>query len=242
MKSAINSRVVIPPYQCLGDHPTIKKFFKGIFNLRPPQPKLSFVWDVKLVFDHFRDMPSNEELSDKQLTHKLVMLLLLLGGQRLNTIHNYSVNKMIITTTSVTFAPEMPLKHSKTGRKMDVFLYRAYEERKLCVVKCIIDYVRRRGEIEDTQLLITYGKPRKPASIDTIRRWVKELFKEVNIVDFTPHSCRSASTSKALQLNIDIEAILKQGCWKNEDTFLKFYNKDIVHKAPDATPFDIIEQ
>ena len=99
-KSAISTVLTLPPYPSLGDHPQINFFFRGLFNLRPPKTKLTFVWDVKLVFDMFRNSSSNEELSDKRLTQKLVMLLLLLGGQRLNTIKWFTIDRMVVTDTS----------------------------------------------------------------------------------------------------------------------------------------------
>lgn len=59
---------------------------------------------------------------------------------------------------------------------------------------------------------------------DTIRRWIKDLFTTCKIYDFSAHSCRSTSTSKAA-LTADIEDVIKKGCWKNERTVLDFYNK-----------------
>ena len=80
-------------------------------------------------------------------------------------------------------------------------------------------------------------KPYREASIDTIRRWVKELFIQTNIINFTRHSCRAASTSKAKLINVNIDEILHTGCWKNEKNFLiYYYNKEIKH-APDEVDF-----
>ena len=40
-KCAIATIIYIPPYASLNKHPLINKFMTGIFNLRPPKPKLS---------------------------------------------------------------------------------------------------------------------------------------------------------------------------------------------------------
>ena len=88
--------VQTPPYSKLSDHPLINKFCKGVFNLRPPQPKLTIVWDVAIVFNYFEKKGENQNLTLKELTQKLVMLLLLLGGQRVNTIKQFHVDQMII--------------------------------------------------------------------------------------------------------------------------------------------------
>ena len=78
-------------------------------------------------------------------------------------------------------------------------------------------------------------QPHRPASADIIRRWVKDLFRETKIIPeyFTPHSCRSASTSKAAFTNVLIDDILKQGCWRNAKTFKTYYEKEIVNFAED---------
>ena len=52
---------------------------------------------------------------------------------------------------------------------------------------------------------------------------MKELFKETSILkEYTPHTCRSAATSKTSELNEDIAEILKQGYLKNATTFFNF--------------------
>ena len=52
-----------------------------------------------------------------------------------------------------------------------------------------------------------------------------------------PHSCRAASTSKAKKLNVNMEDILKQGCWKNMKTFKKHHEKEIIYYADDDVDF-----
>ena len=49
-KAAVNHIVSIPPYSSLGDHPSMIKFMKGVFNLRPPKQKHGFIWDAKILF------------------------------------------------------------------------------------------------------------------------------------------------------------------------------------------------
>ena len=51
-------------------------------------------------------------------------LLLLLGGQRMNIVYFFTVDKMTVTDTVVTFSPNHVLKHSKPG-KLDSFHYKA---------------------------------------------------------------------------------------------------------------------
>ena len=205
---------------------------------------MTFVWDVKLLFDYFNYKGEIDQLSDKSLTQKLLIFILLLGSQRINTLYFFTVDRMAVTDTGVTFSPNHVLKHSKPGNKLDSFHYRAYHNRKLCFVDCLKVYLKRRStkvQTDTKALFITYGKPFRAAAIDSVKRWVKELFIETSILkEYTPDTCRSAATSKARQLNVEIAEILKQGCWKNARTFFNFYKKDIVYYAPKDVDFKSI--
>ena len=51
----------------------------------------------------------------------------------------------------------------------------------------------------------------------------------INVFILQADSCREASMSKARQQQeIKISEILKRGCWSRENTFIKFYDKDII--------------
>ena len=68
------------------------------------------------------------------------------------------------------------------------------------------------------------------ASIDTLQRWIKETFAKTNLIEnFSPHSCRSALTTKVFNMSLDILHILRKAYWSNAKTFLQHYKKDIVN-------------
>ena len=181
------------------------------------------------MFEYFRRLGENQEILDKHLSHKLLILLLLLGGQCLNSAFHFTINRIIISSTSATFSPKHVLKRSKPGRKLDVFEYRAYSDPNLCVLECLKAYIHRRNDRVDKlqkRLFITYRKPYHAASIDTLRRWIKETFAQTNLVEnFSPNSCRSASTTKAFNMSLEIMDILRKACWSNAKTFLQNYKK-----------------
>ena len=74
------------------------------------------------------------------------------------------------------------------------------------------------------ELIITFGKPYHPASEDTIARWIKDLMRISGVATdiFKPHSCRSASTSKAHITGVSIDNILKCGQWSPIVYFTNF--------------------
>ena len=215
-KSALSHIILIPPYTKLSDHPLISQYGKGVFNLKPPRPKLQFVWDVKIVFSYLEEKGLNNILPDKILSQKLLILLLLLGGQRMNTVFNFEVDNMFINTECAIFSPNKVLKHSKPGRKLDQFTYRSFPQKELCVVDTLQEYLTQRKLRVDyniKKLFITLKAPYHEASIDTLRRWIYDLFSGSQLLKkFLLHSCRAAVTSKAKKLNDNMEDNLKQGC------------------------------
>ena len=86
----------------------------------------------------------------------------------------------------------------------------------------------------DPALFITTVKPHKKASKDSISRWIKLTMSEagINYGLFASHSCRSASTSKATEANIDLQTILKSANWPWVSTFKKNYLREIQQEYP----------
>ena len=70
-----------------GKHPDVKRFMKSIFELRLTLPMYHIIWDVRKVFNYFRNLPVMSKLTLKEIFLKLAMLLCLVSGrQRIQTI------------------------------------------------------------------------------------------------------------------------------------------------------------
>ena len=61
-----------------------------------------------------------------------------------------------------------------------------------------------------------------------------------NIVHFSPHSCRAASSSKSKRTDVNINEIIRRGYWKNRKNFSKYYDKEITEYARDDVDFNRI--
>jgi len=59
----------------VGQHETVSRFMKGLFNCRPPLPRCTSTWDVDIVLKYLSSLPENEALQLPALIHKLAMLL-----------------------------------------------------------------------------------------------------------------------------------------------------------------------
>ena len=63
----------------------------------------------------------------------------------MNSAYFFTENRMAVTEIGVIFSPNYVLKHSKPGGKLDSFHYRAYHKKRLCVVDCLKEYLKRRN-------------------------------------------------------------------------------------------------
>jgi hypothetical protein len=66
----------------IGFHPLVSQLPKGIFNLRPSEPRYSHTWQVSLVLDFLKSLGKNDDMDLKLLSFKLVTLLGLTAPHR----------------------------------------------------------------------------------------------------------------------------------------------------------------
>ncbi|XP_071502116.1 uncharacterized protein [Diadema antillarum] len=242
--SAINSaRSALATFLVLEDeqftvstHPLLSRFMRGVFQLRPPRPRYSEIWDVNIVFRYLRSLAPANSLSLKQLTMKLCMLLALISTQRVQTLHCLNLDSMILKQSMVSFKVNEHLKQSRPGNfGLDVLLKAYPPDRRLCVVTYIKAYLRRTKEIrgEESHLFISFRKPFKRVTAQTISRWIKEIMTGAGIdtTMFSAHSTRAASSSAANRADVPIPLILAKAGWSKERTFRKFYDKPLQEEG-----------
>lgn len=209
------------------------KFLAAVFNDRPALPKNVVIWDTSVVIDMLRSWSPVANLPVSQLVQKLVVLMLLISGHRGQSLHLLDVRNMNLTFSYATFTFGDVLKTTKPGKHIGQLTFKAYApDRRLCVVTVLKEYLKRtlevRGKIQN--LLLTTTKPTKAASRDTIRRWTKNALIQagIDMTIFSPHSTRSASTSKAQASKLPLKTILQTAGWSTESTFSKYYCKEIT--------------
>ena len=87
---------------------------------------------------------------------------------------------------------------------------------------------RFRELIPTNRPFVSFGKPHKAMCASTIFRWLKLALKNagINTTLFTGHSYRAASISKANNLGVSLDVILRTADWTHSGTFCKFYKKE----------------
>ena len=218
-----------------GQHPIVIRVMKGIYNERPQLSRYGSTWDIDIVLEFLRELSPLKSLTIRELTAKLVMLLLLVTAQRVQTLSTLSVKNLCFSQDGNTavFRLTQVLKHSRKGSLGTISIQAFPRDPRICVLRTLKTYLSRTEEIRDKstdKLLITTTPPFKAASTVSIARWTKETLANagIDISVFSAHSVRGATTSKMSVLNIPIQEIMKKGAWKSESTFQKFYKKPLL--------------
>lgn len=236
--SALNtakSAVVNCTLSNLGTNQYVTRFMKGAFIKRPILPKNQTIWDTDIVLQWIRRTSPVKDLDLKDLTLKLVILMALLSGQRVQTLHMIRLENMLRGKQGVTITFSDLLKTSRPGKHQKQIFLAAYPpDRRLCIMTVLKEYDKRTEELRKGQLhdklLISFVKPHKPVTAATIARWIKTVLKAagIDMSIFTAHSTRSAATSAAARASVPITTILDTAGWFNCNTFNKFYNKPVT--------------
>ena len=134
------------------------------------------------------------------------------------------------------------LKYSRPNYRSTPIVFHSYpHDCSVCPVAVIESYLSACAllntptHLKSDQFILCCRNPHVPATTNTIARWVKMALQNSGIdPKFSAHSCRVASTSKAMSAGVSLENILNAVQWSKESTFHKFYCKDIVTSGTSA--------
>ena len=134
------------------------------------------------------------------------------------------INHMFVNDAKYTFVIPSHQKQSKPGVPNPQVVLESFERPSICVVTTLTEYLVRTKVLRpsgQSQLLISYVKPYKPVSRDTVTRWVQYTMA-------LAHSTRAASVSAASRTSVNLDDILQTAGWSSECCFARFYNKPIA--------------
>ncbi|KAJ8038897.1 hypothetical protein HOLleu_16457 [Holothuria leucospilota] len=233
-RAALSTFLILNGVKTIGQHPLICRFLKGVFELRPPSARYTTSWDVSVVLNFLRELHPLDSLSLKLVTLKLVMLVALVSAQRLQSLQLLDLSTMTKSATSYTFTINQLIKQSRPGYSTTITVFLPdFEDSRISVYKVLEHYLILTFPLRQhcSRLFISYVKPYKPVSRDTLGRWIKTALASagIDVGVFKAHSTTSAAVSAAKQNSLPVEHILKTAGWKSESTFAKFYNKPISH-------------
>ena len=156
----------------------------------------------------------------------------ILSGQRSQTIHALTTKDMKVSEDNVMFIVTDLLKTTKPGKECTKLEFLSFDEDpRICVMRYLSEYLKRTKDMrhDHYKLLVSYRRPHRSVSKDTVSRWLKTELKLAGIdtSTFSAHSTRAASTSAAKAQKLSITTIMDRSGWSSENTFTKYYNKTI---------------
>ena len=200
-----------------GQHYFVKRFMKGVFNLRTSAPFLfffNFIWDASAVLNFLRKLPDDNVLPLKLLTFKLVMLLALVSGQRVQTLSWLNLRFSYRVYDSLIFIIPDLTKTSGPGKiAAQVVLSQYDQNKKICVIRCLTKYLSRTlKHRSSSKLFLSLQKPFRPVGSQTLSRWIKIILRMSGVRTdiFGAHSTRSASSSKAKLAGLSVDTVLER--------------------------------
>lgn len=215
----------------VGQHPIVSRFVKGVSRLRPPAPRYNVTWDPYTVLAFLdRDVTAVEELSKK-----LVTLLLLATGHRLQTIHLIRLGEISFSEISgIRIMITDPVKNSRPNSHQPLIVLPLLQEKPhLCVATTLKKYIQSTAHLrppDSVFLFIINRPPYTRATKATLSRWVTSTLKEAGVDTsiFKPHSTRHAATSAAGRAGVSIDIIRRSAGWSQQsEVFTKFYNRPL---------------
>ena len=192
-------------------------------------------FSITSIFQESSTSPA-KHLSLLLLTQIVTTLLLILTGQRGQTLHLLELKDVECSDKHVILRPKVLLKTSKPGKHLSELVLPRFSEPTLCPVTLVKEYISRTLSLRSdktTRFLITTQRPHVSASRDSISRWVRNTLTKAGIdtLTFTPHSTRSAATSAAARVDTPLDVILKSAGWASDCNFRKFYDKPVTRNT-----------
>nr|CAH7715768.1 unnamed protein product [Callosobruchus chinensis] len=80
----------------IGNDFRIKRFLKGVQNLRPITPKYNATWNPGIVLRYLEQLMPNHTLSLQVLTYKLITLLALVSAHRVQTLASIRIHNILV--------------------------------------------------------------------------------------------------------------------------------------------------
>lgn len=216
----------------------VKRLLKGVYKLRPALPKYTSTWDPQVVLNHVADWMPNRDLPLEKISKKLVVLLALSTGHRVQTLSLIKLKNIVVDSTGVKIGISDVIKTSAAGREQPVLILPYFQEnRAICPATIVEDYIHITKNIRSeasSHMILTYKRPHKPATAQSISRWIKQVLgaSGVDVSTFSAHSTRHAATSAARAAGLSLDTIRKAAGWTStSQSFAKFYHRPIVDES-----------
>lgn len=223
----------------LSSHLLVRQALKSI-SIASVKPKKVPIWNTDDLTIWLSNNSPNPD-SFYECSARAAILLLLCSGRRVHDLTLLSIDKDNCNWNDnyVIFWPKYGSKtdtvsvrqsgwrilQNKDNKSLDPYFW----------TKRVVDLSRARRSTcaIDNLFLTTCGDP-KAASRTNIAGWIRKVLLQAGI-KASPGSVRPAVASKNWVQNCPLDEILTRGNWRSENTFLKYYCREINPPAPTST-------
>ena len=216
----------------LTENATISRFFKGIYKLRPSLARYTTTWNSEIIVKEAAKFEPIESLSLRDITEKLIILLAMGTAHKVQSLSLISIDHIKIEQSGIEIKIVGLIKTSRPGAAQPNFFIPFFNNNPtICLSRTISSYLQVMKGLRNKykRLILNINKLHKPASTQTICRWLKNILKRCNLEKFSAHSTRYAATSEAFKKGLELNIIKSTAGWSNESkVFARFYNRPIV--------------
>ena len=177
-----------------------------------------------------------DNLSVKDLTHKLALLLALANADRASDLQALDDRYVTFSPTGARFEVTNLTKTAKPDKSI-VSIYPYFDSNPvLCPVRTLERYLKISSEWRSApnshRLFLSVVKPHLPVTSATIGRLLKDILRKAGVAhEFTGHSTRLTSVSIAFEKSVSIKDIMKTADWSSQNTFRRFCYKPLIEQS-----------
>jgi len=160
------------------DKIVLKRFLRGVYKQRPSRPRYQTIWDPQPVLSYLSKFHPLSDITKTQLTMKLVTLLALITGHRIQTIASIRIQNInrFPDILEIRITNQIKISSPKNFQPLLVIPY-FQDHPDLCLAS-VIDFYENctkdaRCSANTDLLILTIKKPIHPASSQRISKWIK---------------------------------------------------------------------
>ena len=187
---------------------------------------------MDIVIQYFSSVGDNAALLLKQLSHKLATLMALVGANQVSELQALDLRFRLYRPDGIHFQLPSLGKKRTVGAPPRQVIFEAFPmDKRLCVAECLRCYegrtscFRSSGVDQPNQLFLSFIKPHKAVTSQTLAHWIKNTMEDAGIdtAIFKAHSVRGASSTAAAEKGVLMADILRTADWSKDSTFRRFY-------------------
>ena len=117
----------------VGNHPLMNRFLRGVFNLNPSLP-IKVTWDLECILSFLKQWSPAKMLDLIQLTMNVILLILLVTGQRGPSVHLIDLGNITWENKRIACRFEDLLKTSSPKHHFQEIVLKSFIDERICAV------------------------------------------------------------------------------------------------------------